>query len=57
MLANEDFQDDTVNLIVGAVIGQHFDFGLGLAEAIDTPLSLFVSGGVPAQVVMDDRVE
>ena len=57
VLADQDVEHESVDLVVDAVIGDHPDDLRGLAVAVDPPLALLVAGGVPRQVVMDDGVE
>ena len=43
--------------VIFAVVGDDADVGTRLAEAINPPFTLFMTGGIPGQVVMDDGVE
>ena len=57
VLADEDIEDDTVDGVVDAVVGDGAD-GLGaLPEPVDATFALFVPGGVPGEVVVDDGGE
>ena len=57
MLADEDVEDDAVDAVVLAVEGDGADDVARLAEAVDAAFALFVAGGVPGEVVVDDGVE
>ena len=57
VLAQQDVEDDAVDLVVRAVEGDRADDVLGLAEPVDAALALLVAGGVPRQVVVHDGVE
>ena len=57
MAADQHLQHDAVDAVVLAVVGDGAH-GVGvLAEAVDAALALFVAGGVPGQVVVDDGGE
>ena len=47
MLAQQDIEDDSVDLIVDPVIGHHADFWTRLTKAIDPALALLVSSRAP----------
>ena len=57
MLADQYVEHEAVDLVVDTVIGHDADDRGGLAVAVDAALALFVAGGVPRQVVVNDRVE
>ena len=57
MAADQHVQDDAVDAVVLAVDGDGADVGGALAEPVDAALALFVPGGVPGQVVVDDGLE
>ena len=57
VLAQEHLQHDPVNLVVDAVVGHRAYHALRLAVAIHPALALLVAGRVPAQVVVQHRVE
>ena len=57
MAADEYVEDDAVDFVVGAVVGDRPDGGRGLAESVDAALSLLMSGGVPGEVVMQNGSE
>ena len=47
VLAKEHFQYDAVDLVILPKIGDHSNIRLGLAEAVYTAFTLFMTGGVP----------
>ena len=57
MLANQDIQDHAVDLVIGAVVGDDLDFRFGLTKPVDPSITLFMTGRVPAQVIMDDGIK
>ena len=57
MPANQDVENQSVDLVVHAVIGHHADDFRGLSVAVDPPLALLVPGGVPGEVVVNDGVK
>ncbi len=57
MLAQQHVEDDAVDLVVDAVVGEDADGLAVLAVAVDAALALLVARGVPGEVVVDDRVE
>ena len=57
MLAQQDVEDDAVDPVVAAVVGEHAHRVASLAVAVDAALALLVAGRVPGEVVVDDRVE
>jgi len=56
-LLEDHLEDETVDRVVLPVEHGAADFLRLLAEAIDTALALLVAGGIPREVVMDDRGE
>ena len=57
MPADQDVEDDAVDAVVLAVVGDGADGGGVLAEPVDAAFALFVAGGVPGEVVVDDGGE
>ena len=57
VLSQQDVEHDAVDLVVEAVVHEHAHLVSRLPVAVDPALALLVPGGVPAQVVVDDRVE
>jgi hypothetical protein len=57
VFADQDVEDHAVDLVVYPVVGEDADRVFGLAVALDTALALFVAGGVPGEVVVEDGVE
>src|SRR5262249_40935169 len=57
VLAQEHVEDDAVDPVVSAEVGEDSDRARALPEAVDAPLALLVTGRVPGEVVVDDRVE
>jgi hypothetical protein len=55
--ADQHVEDHTVDLVVGAVVGDRPDRGGELPEPVDPAFPLLVSGGVPGQVVVHDGGE
>ncbi len=56
-LAQDDVKHGTVDGVVGAIEESRTHDPRGLAETVDPPLALLVAGGIPGEVVMNDRVE
>jgi hypothetical protein len=52
VLAQEHVQDDAVNLVVGAVIGDDPNLPAGLAVAVHAALALLMAGGIPGEVIV-----
>src|SRR5690606_12268917 len=57
VLAEQDVEDDAVDAVVLPVDHEGPDDVARLAEAVDAAFALLVPGGVPRQVVVDDRLE
>ena len=57
VLADQHIEDHAVDRVVRAVVGDDAHLRLLLAEAIDAAFALLVARWVPAQVVMQHRVE
>ena len=57
VLANQDVEHDSVNLVVGAVVGNRPHFGTGLSVAVHPSFPLLVARRVPGEVVVEHRVE
>jgi hypothetical protein len=61
VLANQDVEHDSVNLVVGAIIGaiigHRTHFGAGLSVAVHSSFTLLVARRVPREVVMEYRVK
>ena len=57
LLGSENIQDNAIDTVVGPVVGENADGLFLLAEAVDPSLALLVAGGVPCEVVVDDRIE
>ena len=57
MLTKQDVENNTVNLVVLTEEVDHTNFWTGLAEAIDSPLTLIVSRWIPTEVVVKHGVE
>ncbi len=57
VLANEHIEDDTIDLVVKAVVGDNAHLLARLTVAVHATLALFVARGVPGEIVVDDRVE
>ena len=57
MLTQQDVKDQAVDLVVASEQGHRADLLGTLTEPVDATLALFVAGGVPGQVVVDDCLE
>ena len=57
VLAEEHLEDEAIDGVVFAIIGQGADGLAALAIAVDAALALLVAGGVPGEVVVDHGVE
>ena len=57
MAADQDVEHDAVDAVVVAVVGDGAHGRGALAEPVDAALALFVAGGVPREVVVDDGGE
>ena len=57
MLAQQHVEDDAVDAGVLPVDQQRADHVAGLAKAVDPSFPLLVTGRVPGEVVVDDRLE
>ena len=57
MLAQQNLENQTVDLVVCAIQGDRSYYVSALTEPVDAALALFVARRVPCQVVMQDRVE
>ncbi len=57
VFADQHVQDDAVDGIVPAVVGQDAHCFFRLAEAVHPAFALFVTGRIPTEVVVHDRIE
>ena len=57
VLAQENVEDDPVDAVVAAEVGEHPHRVALLPVAVDAALALLVPGRVPGEVVVDDGVE
>jgi len=57
VLSDQHLEDDPIDRVVLAVVGEHPHLGPLLAEPIHAALTLLVARGVPRQVVVHHRVE
>ena len=57
VLAEKYVQDDAIDLVVHSVIGEHANSWVGLTKTIYTPLTLFVTSGVPTEVIVDNSIK
>ena len=57
MFAEKHVEDDAVDRVVAAIVGEDADFRLVLTEAIHAALALLVARWIPAKVVVKDGIE
>ena len=57
VFAKEDVENNAVDLVVDTEERDDANLRARLAEAVDSPFPLVVAGGIPREVVVDDRIE